>query len=275
MSGFEPAGYFSESADSSGPVFTANAMAKSGWGTQLRGPAVSGLIAREVERTMADRSDLTLVRWTVDMIRPAVDLPSKVTTEVVRNGRRISLIEARFMQDGNIIALASALYLRPGGTTTGETWNSSDTPLAPPAELIARAREGRVFFSEEAGWTVEPEPHQNAQRKQLWHGPVHVVSGEVPSPFVMVATAADTTNLTTNWGTAGLEFINADVTLYLTRLPDPGGVGLAARTRTESDGISVGTTAVFDSRGVVGTCTVSALANADAAVDPRKVFSQS
>lgn len=110
-------------------------------------------------------------------------------------------------------------------------------------------------------------PHQSGERKQIWHLPMPVVHGEYLSPFQLAASVADVTNIVTNWGSEGLAYINADVTLHLSRLPVGMQVGLAALDHLEHDGIAVGTAAVYDREGPIGTASVSALANAYRTVD--------
>lgn len=73
--------------------------------------------------------------------------------------------------------------------------------------------------------------------------------------------------MVTNWGAAGVEHINTDIDLALCRMPDSSRLGLRALDHLGSDGIVVGTAEVFDSTGVVGTATVTALANTRRTVD--------
>jgi hypothetical protein len=85
----------------------------------------------------------------------------------------------------------------------------------------------------------------------------------------MATSVADSANVVSNWGSAGLQFINADVTLALTRQPIEMEFGLSALDRVEADGISVGSAVMFDRAGVFGTTTIVGLANALRSVDPR------
>ena len=75
--------------------------------------------------------------------------------------------------------------------------------------------------------------------------------------------------MVSNWGSEGLQFINADVSMALARQPVGLEFGLSAVERVESAGISVGTAVMFDCAGVFGTTTVLGLANARRSVDPR------
>ena len=63
---------------------------------QMHGVAISGALARAVEMRLAElgRDDLHPARYTVDLFQPAKMAPCTVTTEVVREGRRICLIDA-------------------------------------------------------------------------------------------------------------------------------------------------------------------------------------
>lgn len=88
-----------------------------------------------------------------------------------------------------------------------------------------------MYSSEGAGWTPKPDPHQDDQRKQVWIKSFPVVQGEKPTSFQLAAMAADAVSLVTNWGDQGLEYINADLSLVMARLPVGEGVGLAAQHR--------------------------------------------
>lgn len=245
--------------------------ARSGWndGTMLRGSAVSGALAREAERAIGDDTGLRPVRWTLDLFRPAAFRASSVSATVVRRGRRLALVDVELTQDGVRVARASAEFLRGGTPVHGRTWSRPVTVCVPPPEIRPETTEPRVYYSEGVGWTGDPGPHQNAARKRTWHFPLPVVQGEPPSPFQEAAMAADFVNMVANWGDAGIEFINSDVTLSLARRPEGDGIGLIAEQREEHDGISVSLAAVVDRKGVVGFAGVTGLANGQT-VDPRR-----
>lgn len=246
---------------------------RSGWGGrgQLRGTAVSGALARAAEQAAAGLEDADAfrpVRWTVDLFRPAALAPGVTTATVVRSGRRLRLVDATFVQDGVVVSRATALLHRTGGGTgAGAVWTSppADPPDVPDLEP---GEEPMLYCSDGIGWSAEMAEHQNGARKRTWHLPETLVEGEKASPFVRVATVADSANLAGNWGSAGVEFINSDLTLVLERLPDAdGGIGLVAEERREDDGIAVLRTSVVDRWGAVGTVVMSTLANSAAAVD--------
>ncbi|WP_051165740.1 acyl-CoA thioesterase domain-containing protein [Amycolatopsis orientalis] len=246
-----------------------DARASWGDGAQLRGMATSGALARAAERA-AGPGVLQPARWTVDLLRPAGFAPSAARTEVVRRGRRLCLVEATLWQGEILVGKASGLFLAAGSSAAGSVWAPSGHP-APPLDVLPATEEPRVFHSEGVGWTGSPEPHQNSARKTLWVFPQEIVRGERPTPFQHAATAADLVNLVTNWGDAGLEFINADLTLTLGRAPAADlELGLTAEHRVEHDGVAVTAATVFDREGPLGTVSGTALL-ASAPVDPRRV----
>ena len=236
----------------------------SGWSTeQLRGPAVSAALARATERAASESlPDKRLVRWTVDLFRPAMMQPTVVTASILRRGRRIGLIDAELVQNGKPLARSRALFARPSSTPEGSVWTPSPAFLPPPADLLPAPGEHRLYNSDHRGWTPHAEDHLGSAHKQTWHFPVRTVAGEEPTHFQMAAGVADVTNLVMSWGSAGVEFINADITLAITRLPSALELGLCALNRTVDNGIAVGTAAMFDRQGQLGVATVVTLANA-------------
>ncbi len=269
--------FFRAQTDPAGLALIPQAEAASGWGEgQLRGLAVSSVLAREAERTLdgIGRTDLRPVRWTLDLFRPArMRLPCTTSATVVREGRRLCLIDTLLHQDGRPVARGTALFLAPSHSPAGAVWSGGATPRPPEPGTPMTPGQHRLYRSEGADWG-EAGRAQNDSRTQIWHEPIPVVEGEPITPFQLAAGVADVVNVVANLGSFGLEFINADITLTLARPPEGDGVGFAAIDRREQEGIAVGTAAAFDRSGVFGTATVSALANAHQAVDLPTFFAE-
>lgn len=261
--------YFTVLTDGDDELLEPTPASASGWSAgHVRGPAVSALLARATERvacvTMPDKRP---VRWTVDLFRPAGMLPTRVSTEIIRQGRRIGLVDAEMSQNGKPVARSRALFALPGDNPDGQVWAACRTLQPPPPDLSPLPGEPRMYHSDHLGWTADADDHLGSGHKQTWHIPVPIVAGEQPTPFQMVAGVADVTNLVVSWGSAGVEFINADITLAMTRLPVAMEVGLSATDRFVDEGIAVGTAVVFDRAGPFGATTVTTLANARNRVD--------
>jgi hypothetical protein len=250
-------------------ILEPQARARGGWGDQLRGTAVSGALARATdgEVTELGRDDLRLARWSVDMFRAARMAPCVTRVNRVRDGRRLCLVDAVLEQEGVAVARSRALYLRTGPTPGGQVWSRDVVDLQSPPDDVPVAPEVRMYHTDQAGWTHSADGHQTAQRKHTWHLPLQLVEGEECTPMQAAATVADVTNMVSNWGSDGVQFINVDVDLALVRLPRMDGFGLAADQRFASDGVAVGSAVLFDRDGAFGLTSVTALANADRAVD--------
>lgn len=241
---------------------------------QMHGVAISGGLAHAAEQALAEsgRDDLQAGRFTVDLFRPAKMLPSTFTTEVVRAGPRIALIDVSMHQEGERVARAAALFLKPGTTPTGEVWSPTERPTPPSLDLAPAGSEPRVpFFQSSTGWSQNFAEHQNAGRKSSWQTGLPMVDGEPSTPFTAVASIADATTMVTNWGSNGVEYINTDITVALSRLPDGVQLGLSALDHVVNDGVAVGTATIYDRRGAIGTTVMTALANSRRTVDFDKV----
>ncbi len=257
---------------SSGDDLVPADLARSLWSkNQMHGVAVSGALSRALERAVDDlgRDDLRPARYTVDLFRAAAMDPCRTTARVVREGRRLCLVDATVEQGGQAVARASGLFLKMGDPATGEVWEPTEAPAPPPAEVAPPTDEMRVplFSSDGIGWEPSFAAHQNGGRKMTWQVGVAVVPEEIPSGFVVAASVADATSMVTNWGSNGVEHINTDITLTLARLPVGREIGLSAVDRVSHDGIAVGTATVFDRQGRLGTTVVSSIANAKRTVD--------
>lgn len=247
-------------------------LARSLWSAdQMHGVAVSGLLARTLEREVvaAGRDELVPARYHVDLFRPARMVPTTSRATVVREGPRLVLVDAYVEQDGEVVARASATFLRPSANPPGEVWSAVDgRPAPPPVEMAPDDVAHHVpIFSSDKPWSDNFGDHQNGGRHATWHIAVPIVAGEASTPFQAVASIADATSMVTNWGSGGVEYINTDIDLALCRRPTGISIGLRATDHVAADGVAAGTAEVFDRDGTLGTATVTSVANSRRTVD--------
>jgi hypothetical protein len=262
-----------------GDLLVPQDIARSLWkADQMHGVATSGALGRTVENAVlaAGRDDLRPARFTVDLFRAPSMGPCLLESTVVREGSRLMLVDATLTQDGEVRARASALFLKQSESPGGRVWSPTDLPSPPPLDVAEMTNEPRVpfFHSPEVGWSQNFADHQNDGRKQTWQNALPIVVGENPTPFQGLAGVADSTSMVCNWGSDGVEYINSDVTLAISRVPISQEVGIAALSRSEHNGIAVGSAVVFDRAGVIGTTTITSLANTRRAVDFTKFDAQ-
>lgn len=241
-----------------------NEIAQGGWGPTLGGQVVGGLLARGIEQHVTD-DDLIPARFTVDILRRVATAPVRVSANVVRTGRRMQSVDATMTQDGEVVARASALYLRRSAQPDGQIWT---TPLAMPPLPVEPARFSNdvpMFITAYGRDTTDgtaANAWQHDGPRFAWLREVRaLVDGEEMSAFVRAAMAVDVTSSMANFSTTGLAFINADYTLTLSRLPEGPYIGLAALTHYSDAGIATGTASLFDARGPIGSGTSTAVAN--------------
>ncbi len=117
----------------------------------------------------------------------------------------------------------------------------------------------------DGGWDLRlltPGGFWTAERKRLWaRDRWRLVAGEEPSPAVRAALAADLPNPLANSSAEGLQFINADLTLILGRLPVSEWIGLEVSGHLGHDGVAVGSCTLYDTSGAIGWSSVCAIAN--------------
>ncbi len=252
----------------SGPYFSRNEnlfipseVARGGWGPSISGHVVGGLLAWAAECAVDD-PQLHPTRLTVDLPRPTALEPLEVHTTVHHDRRRLRLVEAVLVQAGAPVARASALFLRRGPQPEGEVWSPSvqmpPLPLeqdASPTLFMRTYGWGSPIQNPDPAWPNTPGP------KYTWlHETRSLIDEEPLSPFTRAAMAADITASLANWGTRGLQFINVDYTLALSRLPEGPYVGLASLAHSSHDGVAAGSAVLVDSGGPIGTGVSVAIA---------------
>lgn len=222
------------------------------------GGAPAALIARAVER--ADSlAPMAVVRIVYELLRPVPLAPLALATRVVRDGKRVQLLEVSLRSEEQEVMRATALRIRrdavPAPAPAAEPPPAPRGPAdSPPIDMPAFA-EGPTTFALHGmdvrfarGAFAEVGPAFAWFRLR-----VPLVAGEEPSPLQRLAAAGDFGNgIATAVPWATHVFINPDLTLYVERLPDGEWVGLDAVTRVGGGGFGVSDSVLYDERGRVG-----------------------
>src|SRR5664279_1651091 len=112
------------------PICAAYGVSADG-GSTVRGP------------TMPDKRP---ARWTVDLFRPTRVRPTTITITVIRHGRRLGLIDAELLQEGQPVARSRALFAGPSETPEGQVRLPDRTFQAPPPDLLPHRDEQRLYY---------------------------------------------------------------------------------------------------------------------------------
>lgn len=244
--------------------FQPTRFAQSHWGEDhLNGPALVGLAARALESSFG-LPEFLPARLTVDLFKAARGLPTTTKVALIRDGRRVRNSECELVQDGVTVARATLVQYRLSEPPRGDEW-TAPARFEPPTALDGDRT--TYMGSDEGGWSRAIADHQNASRKRFMNRTITVVQGQPNSPFVRAAMAAEGTSLVTNLGTAGVGYINGDLTVALSRLPGDEWIGVQADSHWAADGVAVGASTLYDSAGAFGTALVTAISNPAAQID--------
>ena len=244
-----------------GDSFEPTERARGPWGHDtLHGRVVAGLFAHCFERELADAS-FQFARLTVDLFRMPKMRPVQVRIEPIREGRRIRAFQGVITSEGNEIARSSVVQLRRGDAPPGNVWRPESWDVPMPDETAPMTQHG--------DWSPiwETRPIGGSQfvghgRKRMWIRETHaVVAGETLEPFTRVAGCADIASPLSHSGDQGLHYVNADITLYLHRLPLGEWVGWEVREHQSDAGVAIGECRVYDEQGPIGTSSTCAVAN--------------
>jgi len=226
----------------------------------LHARVLAGLFGHEVEVNWA-HDNFHCARLTIDLYRLPTLAPCEVTTKAIRDGNRIRVIELEYLSEGTSYARGTAVLLKRTEDTTGTVWSPPDWTVPAPEEVAARNTGSPPGW--EPMWEMKSitsrDPGQ-VNQGQAWLKEIRELVEGVPlTPFVRAASAADWTNPAANWGSEGLQYINADITLYLHRYPVGEWIGFEVSSHHSSEGIAVGACTMYDEQGAIGSSTVCAL----------------
>jgi Thioesterase-like superfamily len=246
-----------------GDHFRATELALGPWyAGALHGGAPAALLVHAVTGAAPDQ-DLRLARITCEFVRPVLLGELSTRVEVVRPGRRVTLLDA-FMLDGDGVEVARARALLLLRSEVGEPPHA--LPPFPGPEQgrpndFHRA-EGRRMFATDAmeirfveGSFREPGP------ATAWFRLRHpVVADEPTSPLELVAAAGDFGNgISSVISWEDHVFINPDLTLYVERDPVDEWVALQAHTRILMGSVAVAESVLWDRRGRIGRASQALL----------------
>lgn len=239
-----------------GDAFLPQPVSRAGWYDEvLHGGPVAALFAREVEQVPA-AIETMVTRLTVDLMRPVPTKPLTIDARVVREGRRIQVIEGVMEADGIPVARASALRMRVADIEVPEHPRRDALPGPEGFDSYDawQKDEGEEWFHSHAVESrfVEGDFYEPGPATVWMRLIVPLVDGEGPSRLQRVAAVSDFGNGISRVLGRGWLFINADLTVYLQKYPEDDWVCLRARTDIDSTGVGLAQSELFDRSGAIG-----------------------
>lgn len=266
-------------------IYHPTPLARGPWDPKtLHGRVLSGLVAYDAEANCLSEEDAITFqpsRITADLFRPPPMSPLIVTSEVIRSGKRIKVIDVKIaatVEGRGVIDVArgNVVLLKKSENPEGDIWTPPAWSIEPPDEdkpFPQRTDFGTNERGSHPIWETvniqddvgvpyidnSPRNRPLGIRRAWVRETYNFVSGEPTSQLVRIAQVADFANPFTNSGTKGLSYINADVVLYLHRTPIGSWIGIETSYHGSEEGVSVGTMSLYDKLGRVGTSTVCGL----------------
>ncbi len=230
------------------------------------GGAPSALLAHLVEKVEAP-GPMQVARLTYELLRPVPLAPLHHRTEILRPGRKVQLVQASlFTEDDTEVMRATALRIRTSELPVpADTVPDDQGPGTPEDGSIRqfphRRHEGPSYATDACEIRFVEGGFDRPGPAAAWiRLTVPVVAGEDTSPLMRLAAASDYGNgLSWTLPRDGWTFINPDLSVHLTRLPEGEWVCLRSITHPGDLGIGVAESALYDQRGRVGRAVQSLL----------------
>jgi hypothetical protein len=222
------------------------------------GGAPAALLATVVEQTPS-LVPLQVARLTVDLMRPVPLTPLRATSEVIREGKRIQLVQASLWAGGVEVARATGLRLRI--TDLGDVDLPAGEPVVPgPAQWRAEG-DGTVDGRDPPGSHHAVEYLHHSPGKYMPNPTwvrlrVAVIAGQPVLPLARLAYLADLASGLGNHLGVPITGINADLSLNVVRAPDDGWLCLAGQGWTSQAGVGQVQATLSDSSGIVAGVSV-------------------
>ncbi|MEM7142838.1 MAG: thioesterase family protein [Actinomycetota bacterium] len=232
------------------------------------GGAVTGLIARAVEMTPS-ATPMMLTRMSVDMSRKVPMGPTKVTAEVIRDGKRVQSLAISFDVDGEIVARSTAMRIRLDDSVVAEDqmpdpWPEDAPPPGPDGMDDIELKVHGQDFVHNFTMRRSEDPEEPGRAVSWLRLDVPFVLGEPTRPMTFAAAAAD---MIPSAGSI-VDFdrylsVNPDLSMQFHRIPEGEWIGSSALVRVNRNGFGSTDAQLFDGSSSIGRSMKSLL------IDPR------
>lgn len=226
------------------------------------GGAAAALLATMVEEipTLVPQQ---VARLTVDLLRPVPVRPLTVERRIVREGKRIQVVEAALLAEGTEVARCSALRLRLADL--GELALPDGQPRPGPSPQWVRPYRNPFPDREQPGVSGAAEFAHDGDRDSFFVGltwarlKVPVLAGQESSPLARMAFVADFGSGIGQPRDLPVRAINADLSLNVVRYSEAEWLCFTGTGWTSAQGIGHSQALLSDAEGVAATVTLTRL----------------
>lgn len=232
--------------------------------TMQHGSAPTSLVAWAAEQAPT-AVPMQVARVTIDLLRPVPVAPLEIETKVVREGRKIQLLAISLLANGVEVSRASVLKIRRAAQPLPDSVTDKPVTVRLPADIAdpdpfgGPPRSAGPSFVSGLSMKGASGAFRQPGPAAIWykaHRPI--VEGHAISPLMRACIAADFCNgASTPLTWEDWMFMNADLTVSLSRYPVGEWVLLDAETYQGDDGSAVAFAALADERGYFGRAVQS------------------
>jgi len=242
---------------------TATPFAAGPWDpTMQHGGAPSALVARAAERFPAERP-MRVARLTVDLLRPVPVGVLDIETEVIREGRKIQLLQVRLLAAGKECVRASVLKLRDEPQDLPPHEGFRPLTLDPPSEDEPRSPgfgASHGFGSGMSAKIARGEWGKPGPAAVWFRAERPMIEGEETTPLMRAALTADFSNgVSSVLDFQQWTYINADLSVSFARNPVGSWILLDAETWVGDSGGALACARLADRDGYFGRAVQSVL----------------
>jgi hypothetical protein len=244
-------------------AFTPTIATESPWDSQAQHGGPPCALLAHVIRSAHPAPGFRIARITAEFLGPVPRRDVAVSAAVIRDGRRIRLIEATMTCAGRPVALARAWQIAAGGgdVLAGARLLGARDPEVPPLppeqpRQFSAGRE-RWGYGESVEWRRVRGAYRGTGYAQAWLRPrIPLIAGTDMHPLDRALVVADSANgVSARLGMGDWLFVPTAVTVTLHRYPEGEWVLISARTDLAGDGIGSTAGTLSDASGPFGSVT--------------------
>lgn len=223
--------------------------------TMQHGGAPSSLCVWAAER-VPTATPMRVARLTIDLLRPVPVAPLTYRTEILREGRKIQLVAVHLEREGVEVARASVLKVKRAEEDLSSVALADALELPGPEQGRARRTPdpNRTSFGAIADLrAVKGEFGERGSAAVWFNFSRTFVEGHANSPAMCAAATSDFTNgVSSELDFRQWTYINADLTVSLSREPEGEWILLDGKTWIGNDGGGTAHARLADRRGYFG-----------------------
>jgi hypothetical protein len=259
--GESPAAYYLPGPDG---LFEPTKATESPWSSDAQHGGPPTALLAHVMRTRLAANGMRIARVTNEFLGTIPRVPLTAQASVIRDGRRIRLVEASLLAGGRPVAIARAWQIATSGGSGSPNGTSIPaeglvTKASPPLPAAMPQKYPAGFprwgYGESIEWRWVHDPHDNAGEAVVWARPrIPLVAGEPMHPLERVLVVADSANgVSSALDPKEWLFIPPAITVTLHRHPEGDWVYLAATSTLAADGLGSTLGTLGDSCGPIGS----------------------